>query len=97
MVQLLSLLSSKHEEILDWFVDGITTKVGLGFQMYFWFDPWIWSMPIKDRFHVLFMFTKYTKRSVGEVERWVSETLIWDFKWRRYFFVHKELVIVEFL
>lgn len=73
---------------------GITTKVGLEFQTSFLFDPWIESIPLKDWLHLLFMITEYIK---GDVGMCVNETLIWNFKWMRLFFVHLELVVVEFL
>lgn len=44
-----SLLGTKKE-----FVDSSIKKVGSGYQTSFWSDPWIGSIPLKDKFSRLF-------------------------------------------
>lgn len=68
-----------------------------GFRRLFWTDLWVISIFLNKRLPRLFTIRDYLEGGVGEVERWKVETLIWDFRWMRHFFVHKELVLAEFL
>lgn len=62
-----SLLGYKKEASLDWFVDGIYRKVGYGFQMSFWTDPWVGNSLLKDPFPRVFSITDFSRGSMGNM------------------------------
>lgn len=68
-----SLLGTKKVDPLDWFVDSSIKKVGSGYQTSFWSDPWIGSIPLKDKFSRLFTIPDFPWGecwSGWQVDRW---------------------------
>lgn len=58
--------------------DDISKRVGSELQTSFWFDHWVENISFKDRFSRLFTIIDHSDGNVGEIDKLVDDTLIWD-------------------
>ncbi|GAU36466.1 hypothetical protein TSUD_166320 [Trifolium subterraneum] len=85
-----SLLGDSTVTCSDWFSDGMIRRVGNGRETAFWFDPWLGSVPLKNRFQRLFQVSEQCLNLIGDMISWVQGEWNWDFRWKR------ELSLEEF-
>ncbi|GAU32676.1 hypothetical protein TSUD_218530 [Trifolium subterraneum] len=69
-----SLLGGVSVSRSEWFSGRVTKKVGNGSSTAFWFDPWLGGMPLKDRYHRLFVFSEQCLELVENIGSWAHVT-----------------------
>lgn len=80
----------------DWLLDGLRKKIGFGNSVLFWHDIWFAIIHIKEVFLHLYNISLLQNEPVSNFGRWVDSIWIWDFKWRRNFFLWEENQLLEF-
>jgi hypothetical protein len=81
----------------SWFGQNISRKIGNGLTTRFWYDCWMGSLPLCERFPRLFSISSHKEGTVGEY--W-EEKEMWHqggWGWRRRLFVWEENLLNELI
>lgn len=77
------------EDNYRWFDSLVRCEVGEGDKINFWKDPWLSGVSLATSHVRLFLNSKQKEESVNRTGRWEDDMWIWDFCWRRRWFVWK--------
>jgi hypothetical protein len=67
-----SLLGGPGDASSDWFLEGVTKKVGNGRNTSIWFDPWVGDSPLRMQFQRLFQILAQSASTVWEMGSWID-------------------------
>ena len=67
-------------------MEGISNKVGNGYDTWFWEDVWIGASPLRKQYVRLFSISLLRKTSISDYGCWDGLAWNWNLAWRREFF-----------
>lgn len=73
-------LETKENCRSDWFSEGITRKVGSGYHISFWEDPWVGNVTLKTMFLGLFSNYLQQKGLMGKIRVIINGIMTWDLR-----------------
>jgi len=71
--------------------------VGDGKDVKFWEDHWVGDRQLEQQFSRLYHISEDKRKCVKEVGEWREGEWIWNFTWRRRFFVWEEEIFHNFI
>jgi hypothetical protein len=80
-----------------WFTQGAVKHVGCGNQTKFWFDVWVGSVSLQERFPRLFSISTQKDCTVEDLRVLEGGVANWNLQWRRRRFVWEEALMTELM
>lgn len=79
----------------NWFVDGISLRLGSGEKIKSWHDKWVGPEPLMHVYPRLYSVTANKYATVSEMGQWSGELWLWQWNLRRQLFDWEELLSRE--
>jgi len=75
---------------VDWFLEGISKRMGNGNSIRFWEDIWLGTCSLRVSFPRLYMISEQKSLTVNQMGSWLDQNWMWNLLWRRRMLVWEE-------